>query len=83
MSRGSKEEIFGERIFRGVSNFFGDVVFKKHMTLYAPIPSEPSLGTPHPHVYTITTTGAAAAGNYYEADFVAQVPAGTKEIVVC
>jgi hypothetical protein len=51
MSRGSQEEIFGERIFRGLCTFFGKTVFKNTATFektvaftstvtFSPLPSQ-------------------------------------------
>ena len=41
------QEIIGEKIFRHKVTFEGDVVFKTHITGYAPVAGEPSSGTWH------------------------------------
>jgi hypothetical protein len=51
--RAALQEFFGEKFFRDKVTFDKDVTFKKDVvfkrtpTLYSPVASEPSLGTPH------------------------------------
>jgi hypothetical protein len=46
-----------------------------------PVAGEPSLGTPHPHLYVIQNGGALSAATH-DFDVSAQVPVGTKQIYV-
>jgi hypothetical protein len=78
------QEIIGEKIFRHKVTFDGDVVFKKHITAYAPVPGEPSLGTPHPTSDAnrpgalIVDTSTNTAGTWSAAVTMTGVPAGAK-----
>jgi hypothetical protein len=73
------QEIIGEKIFRHKVTFDGDVVFKKHITAYAPVPSEPSLGTPHPHI-DLTLVTAVPGNNNVQVTAVPGWVVGTKTI---
>jgi hypothetical protein len=79
------QEIIGEKIFRHKVTFDGDVVFKKHITGYAPVPGEPSLGTLHYHpsqyAANVYTNTAPSATTFYTVT-VAGLPAGTKTIEI-
>jgi hypothetical protein len=45
--RAALQEFFGEKFFRDKVTFDKDVVFKRTVTAYSPVASEPSLGTEH------------------------------------
>jgi hypothetical protein len=53
------QEIIGEKLFRDKVTFAKDIVFKKTITAYSPVASEPSAGSPHPHYAVILTTDPA------------------------
>jgi hypothetical protein len=76
------QEIIGEKIFRHKVTFDGDVVFKKHITAYAPVTGEPSLGTPHKHYATIINADPAVT-TVISVDISAHVPVGTTWIEGC
>jgi hypothetical protein len=75
------QEIIGEKIFRHKVTFDGDVVFKKHITAYAPVPGEPSLGTPHPHYATILNVDPASTA-VQTLSLAAHLPVGAKMIAL-
>ena len=83
MSRGSKEEIFGKRIFRGDITIFGRTIWKKRPEYYAPVSGEPSLGTWHPvtHVHSGWSEGINAYANNAFTDYICQwIPVGSKAV---
>jgi hypothetical protein len=51
--RAALQEILGEKFFRDKVTFDKDVIFKKTITGYSPVPGEPSNGTSHIHPQTI------------------------------
>jgi len=70
------QEIIGEKIFRHKVVFDGDVVFKKHITAYAPVGNEPSWGSPHTHIYDSGNIDPADT-NVHELDLSGEYPVGT------
>jgi hypothetical protein len=76
------QEIIGEKIFRDKVTFDKDVVFKKHITGYAPVPGEPSLGTWHDHYARLISNAAPVAGGYYDVDASGHAPVGAKKVYI-
>lgn len=75
------QEIIGEKIFRHLAKFMGDVVFSRTITAYSPRPSELSWGTKHP-VTPVTVSTTATASGINTIDLSAYVPNGTKAVTI-
>jgi hypothetical protein len=76
------QEIIGEKLFRDKVTFAKDVVFKRAITAYSPVASEPSLGTLHPHYKELVTNGAYAVAGYTTIDPSAEVSAGATMVYI-
>lgn len=77
------QEIVGAKTFKHSVTIEGDLILKKHSTLYAPVPGEPSLGTPHSHVFLILNNyDPLSTPTTYTVDISAQLPVGAKLIWV-
>ena len=73
------QEIIGEKIFRHKVVFDGDVVFKKHITAYAPVGNEPSAGTFHWRYESLVDLDPVDA-SWHEVDLSGIVPSGCKVV---
>jgi hypothetical protein len=82
--RAAIQEFLGEKFFRNKVNFDEDVVLKRTASLYSPVPSEPSIGTPHPTSYInrsnalMLNDSANTADVWSSAQTMAGVPVGAK-----
>lgn len=76
------QEFIGKKIFKNGAEFYGDVKLHQTVTGYSPVPSEPSLGSPHHHVPTadtyVYTNTSPAANTWYAVDVSGDVPGGAK-----
>lgn len=75
----SAQEIRGEKRFLHRATFEGDVVHKRTVTAYSPVPIEPSLGNPHYHLWN---SGIVVPANNtaQTLSLSGQVPPGTKAV---
>jgi hypothetical protein len=80
--RAALQEFFGEKFFRDKVTFDKDVVFKRTVTAYSPVASEPSLGTLHPHYKELVTNATYVAAGNTTIDVSGEVPAGARTIYV-
>jgi len=76
----SAQEIIGEKIFKHLAKFMGDVKFNRTITAYSPVASEPSVGSLHLHFEVLVDYADPTTTNDITVS-VPNVPVGTKAII--
>ncbi len=71
------QEIFGDKTFKGKVTIEGDLILKRHSTMYSPVASQPSSGE-RKEKFVVLTTTVPGDDNVHTLDCSAYVPVGTK-----
>jgi hypothetical protein len=82
--RAAIQEFLGEKFFRDKVHFDDDIILSKTASLYSPIPSEPSLGTPHykPRQVVAALFSGALTANTWQTITLTGFPTGAKGATV-